>query len=232
MTSPLSAEGHAAYKPLQKKWTLLAFFSECSSIPKKKKRWEKKSLKFYLISWKSQWGSEGVLRPCICIAHFTAVITPIPELGKSQNVQLILGNSTDFPTHSLHCTKISAPPYCVHWHQTHPIACFPQKPQCIPYIWSATFQSLPVLNSHRIPYILIFLTSKTKVTPSTVLSWPEANSLRSWAQHGAYHCSIVGAEHWRTTGSGNVKMHHTCKKKENKPQTCIFWSWRQTNKLH
>lgn len=34
--SPISAESHAAYKPLQNKWTLLAFFSECSPIPRKK----------------------------------------------------------------------------------------------------------------------------------------------------------------------------------------------------
>lgn len=27
-------------------------------------------------------------------------------------------------------------------------------------------------------------------------------------------------------------MHHVCKKIENKPQTCIFWSWRQTRELH
>lgn len=39
----------------------------------------KKSAQYYLISWKSRWGSEGVLLSCTCITQFTAVITPIPE---------------------------------------------------------------------------------------------------------------------------------------------------------
>lgn len=126
----------------------------------------------------------------------------------------------------------------MHWSQTHPIyGTASHKNLNVTHIYglplSKACQFWTATEYFIFSLILLFLTSETKVTPSpTVLRWPEANSLRSWAQQSAYHCSVVGAEQWRTTASGNVKMHHTCKKKENKTQTCIFWSWKQTRRLH
>lgn len=120
----------------------------------KDRKVKKKSSQYSLISWKKEWGSEGILLPCTCITQFTAVIKPISELGNSKMSSWLWETALT----SLHIVCV-VPKF-----QHHPALVsnssywqLPIKTSIHPiYVWSATFQSLPVLNSHRIPYILTY----------------------------------------------------------------------------